>query len=342
MEKEFQIKYMGDAAFLLGMKLDRHPTGIVLHQSQYIQRKVVEFGAYDLPQASCPLDPKSRLSKASLDDQLQFQSLNINYRALIGSLNHLSVLTRPDISFAISKLLQFLENPGLTHYTAAMQVLRFLHGTMYRGLHFMKQESFHLRTFVDADWANCPDTRQSHTGFLVQRNSHLISWKSTKQATVSLSSTEAEYKALADACKDIVWIQHLTSEILTDASVDPATIFVDNRGAIDLALSQISQNGFRTIHMDLRLHFVRDLIAQNLVKITYVASSKNIADFLTKPVRRMNINRAITTFTTNASSISALCSQASSISGCQNVTSVTSHDADTIMRSIRKYILNNA
>jgi hypothetical protein len=123
MEKEFQIKYMGDAAFLLGMKLDWYSSGIVLHQSQYIQRKLVEFGATDLPPASCPIDPKSRLSKATASDQAQFLVLNINYRALIGSLNHLSVLTRPDISFAISKLSQFLENPGLTHYTAAMQVL---------------------------------------------------------------------------------------------------------------------------------------------------------------------------------------------------------------------------
>jgi transposase InsO family protein len=338
MEKEFQIKYMGDAAFLLGMKLDRHTSGIVLHQCQYIQRKLVEFAAFDLPPASCPLDPKSRLSKASASDHNQFLALNINYRSLIGSLNHLSVLTRPDISFAISKLSQFLENPGLTHYTAAMQVLRFLHGTMYRGLNFKKQDIYTLKTFIDADWANCPDTRRSHTGFLVLRDSHLISWKSTKQATVSLSSTEAEYKALADACKDIVWIRNLSSEILTDSNTDPAITYVDNRGAIDLALSQISQNGFRTKHMDLRLHFIRDLIAQNLVKITYVASNRNIADFLTKPVGRLNITRAIVTFSTNASSISALCSQAPSMSACQNMSRSVAHDDDTLMQSISESI----
>jgi hypothetical protein len=131
MEKEFQIKYMGDTTFLLGMKLDRLESGLALHQSQYIQRKLVEFDAAHLSSASCPLDPKSHLCQASLTDQEQFRRLNINYQALIGSLNFLSILTRPDISFAVSKLSQFLEHPGLKHYTAAMQVFRFLKGTMY-------------------------------------------------------------------------------------------------------------------------------------------------------------------------------------------------------------------
>jgi hypothetical protein len=163
MEKEFQIKYMGDASFLLGMKLNRLASGILLHQSQYIQCKLVEFDIVQLPDSSCPLDPKSHLSKASLHDQERFQALNINYRALIGSLNFLSILTRPEISFSISKLSQFLENTGLTHYTAAVQVFCFLKGAMFCGLHFCNQSSYNLRSFIDADWANCPDTRCSHT-----------------------------------------------------------------------------------------------------------------------------------------------------------------------------------
>jgi hypothetical protein len=268
MEKEFQIKYMGDASFLLGMKLDCLDSGLVLHQSQYIQRKLVEFDALDLPPASCPLDPKSHLWKASVTDRHQFLALNLSYQALIGSLNYLSILTRLEISFAISKLSQFLEEPGLTHFTAAMQVFRFLKGTMYRGLYFKHQTLYNLFSYVDADWGNRPDTRRCHTGFLVLRHEHLVSWKSTKQETVLLSSTEAEYKALADSCKDIVWLQNLSTEILDIKEPLLTVIHVDNQGAIDLALSQVSQNGFRTKHMDLWLHFIQDLIAQQLVKIS--------------------------------------------------------------------------
>ncbi|PLW11121.1 hypothetical protein PCASD_23835 [Puccinia coronata f. sp. avenae] len=334
MESEFKIKYMGDASFLLGMKLDRLTTGIALHQCQYIQRKLVEFNIADLPTSSCPLDPKVCLRQASPIEQHQFQALKVNYRSLIGSLNYLSILTRPDISFSVSKLLQHLENPGLPHYTAALQVFWFLKGTMYHSLHFQRQETYNLRSFIDADWANCPDTRRSHAGFLVLRGSHLVSWKSTKQPTVSLSSTEAEYKALADACKDIVWFQSLLAEILNDAADVTTTVHVDNRGAIDLALSQVSQNGFRTKHMDLRLHFVRDLISTKVLKITFVPSHKNIADFLTKPVGRTSISRAVSTFSTNAPILSALCSQAQSMPACQNTGPGDGNGADAFMHAL--------
>ncbi|PLW30388.1 hypothetical protein PCASD_21275 [Puccinia coronata f. sp. avenae] len=335
MEKEFKIKYMGDASFLLGMKLDRPESRIVLHQCQYVQRKLVEFDIVNLPISSCPLDPKIPFCQASLIERNQFLALNINYCALIGSLNYLSILTRPDISFAVSKLSQYLENPGLPHYTAAIQVFRFLKGTVYRGLHFQKQETYNLCLFIDADWANCPDTLRSHTGFMVLIGSHLISWKSTKQSTVSLSSTEAEYKSLADARKDIVWLQNLLSEVLLDSSASVAIVHVDNRGAIDLALSQVSQNGFRTKHMDLRLHFIRDLVSSKLIKISFVPSHKNISDFLTKPVGQTSIARAISTFAADAPSLSALCSQAQSMPACQNAGPGANNAADAFMHSLR-------
>ena len=178
MSKEFQIKYMGDATFLLGMKIDRTDRGFILNQSQYVQRKLVEFNAQNLPPASCPQDPKIHLKAASEHNVNQLKPLQVNYRALIGSLNYLSILTRPDISFAVSKLSQYLERPGLTHYTAAMQVFRYLGGTMTRGLLFTKNQALTISAHVDADWGNCPDSRRSHTGFLLTRGHHLLSHES--------------------------------------------------------------------------------------------------------------------------------------------------------------------
>ncbi|PLW38664.1 hypothetical protein PCANC_16015 [Puccinia coronata f. sp. avenae] len=288
-EKEFQIKYLGEATFLLGMKLDRCDNGVLLNQSQYVERKLVEFSVVALPVSSCPLDPRSHLQKASDLDQTQFLALNINYQALIGSLNYLSILTRPDISFST-------ENPQ-------------------------------LRVFVNANWANCPDTRRSHSGFLVLLNQHLLSWKSTKQPTVSLSTTEAEYKALADACKDTVWIQNLSSEIFDSSPSFKTTVFVDNRGAIDLALSQVSQNGFRTKHMDLRLHFIRDLITQKLIDLKFVGTQDNLSDFLTKPVGCSQINRSLKQITGGFPSFSASSLAAQSMPACQ----IT---ADSVMQDI--------
>jgi hypothetical protein len=154
---------------------------------------------------------------------------------------------------------------------------------------------------------------------------------------VSLSSTEAEYKALSNACKDVIWVQNPSAEILLNHQATPAIVLVDNRGAIDLALSQVSQNGFWTKHMDLWLHFIRDLITRDLVKIVHVSSQKNFADFLTKPVGCTTISRAISTFASSAPSISALCSQARSMPACQNENTVAMHSAEIVMRSICKH-----
>ncbi|PLW53302.1 hypothetical protein PCANC_06160 [Puccinia coronata f. sp. avenae] len=290
MENEFKIKYLGEASFLLGMKLDRVNGSLVLHQSQYIERKLAEFDISHLHHSTVPLNPKSHLQTATNQEIAQLSNISVSYRALIGSLNYLSVLTRPDISYAVSKLSQFLDRPGIRHYTAAIQVFRYLKGTMHQGLLFKNKGCSPLNIHVDADWGNCPDTQRLHTGYLSMVNSHIVSWKSTKQSTVSHSTTEAEYKALTDAGKEACWIINLTKEIrIHTKGINPPTICIDNRGALDLARSEISQNGFRTKHMDLWLHFVRKLLRQNIVQTKYVTSQSNQADFLTKPVGRLII-----------------------------------------------------
>jgi hypothetical protein len=109
MTLEFQIKYMGEASFLLGMKLNRVTDGLILHQDQYIKRKLAEFNFSHFPPSTCPLNPKSHIQKATANEVSQSAALGVNYRALIGLLNYLSVLTRPDISYSVTKLSQFCQ-----------------------------------------------------------------------------------------------------------------------------------------------------------------------------------------------------------------------------------------
>ncbi|PLW34904.1 hypothetical protein PCASD_14760 [Puccinia coronata f. sp. avenae] len=218
---EFQIKYMGEASFLLGMKLDCVKNGLVFHQNQYIKQKLTEFNLAQFPPLSCPINPQSHLQGATPDE-----------------ISH--------------KLSQFLERPGILHYRAAVQVFCYLHNTKDLGLLFGDEQSKPLIFSVDTDWGNCPvNTQRPHTGYLATLNHHIISWKLSKQCTVLLSSTEAEYKALSDAGKEASWLINLCQEIFSDSPIKTATIEIDNRGAIDLAGSQVSQNGFRTKHMDL-------------------------------------------------------------------------------------------
>jgi hypothetical protein len=190
-------------------------------------------------------------------------------------------------------LSQFLENPGLTHYNAAEQVFRYIAGTRDIGLTYKKQNEQKVKAYADADWGNCLVTRRSVTGYIVMTGDHVLSWKSNKQDTISLSSAEAEYKALSDLSREIVWITSLINEIKIFKSPSNIPVFIDNKAAIDLARSETSQNGFRTKHMDIRLHFVREHVQSNLLNLIYIKSNENPADFLTKAVGRCTIRRSL-------------------------------------------------
>ncbi|PLW18507.1 hypothetical protein PCANC_12278 [Puccinia coronata f. sp. avenae] len=185
-ERKFDIKYLGTAEFLLGMNIDRTPSGLHIHQMQYVKQKLLEYGLDTAPHSSCPMNPKVHLRKATAGERDELQNLGVNYRALVGSLNYLSVLTRPDISHAVSVLSQHLEAPGIQHFQAAEQVFRYLAGTKQVGLVFTKEPSLDLSANVDSNWGNCPNTRRSATGFVILTSQQVLSRKASRQATVSL------------------------------------------------------------------------------------------------------------------------------------------------------------
>ncbi|KAI7933571.1 hypothetical protein MJO28_009171 [Puccinia striiformis f. sp. tritici] len=315
-ESEFDIKYMGAAEFLLGMNIDRTQTGLHIHQTQYVERKIIEYGLDGCSPSSCPLNPRGHLKAATPQEIEELKSRGGNYRALVGSLNYLSVLTRPDISYAVSVLSQHLENPGIHHFRAAEQVFRYLSGTKQVGLVFNKEATLSISAHVDSDWGNCPDTRRSATGYVVLTNKQLLSWKASRQSTVSLSSTEAEYKALSDLGREISWISSLLSELFLGYEPKNIPVGVDNQGAIDLARSEISQNSFRTKHMNIRLHFVRELITERLIILKYIRTNNNSADFLTKPTGRCTIRRSLAAIGVLSISPSASRHEAQSNPGC--------------------------
>jgi histone deacetylase 1/2 len=131
---------------------------------------------------------------------------------MVGALQYLT-LTRPDICYAVNKVCQYLHAPTTVHWTAAKRILRYVKHTMSFGLTFLKSHSTLLSAFSDADWAGCVDDRRSTGGFAVFFGPNLISWSAKKQDTVSRSSTEAEYKSVANATAEVIWVQSLLKEL---------------------------------------------------------------------------------------------------------------------------------
>jgi histone deacetylase 1/2 len=157
--------------------------------------------------------PLSVLDKLSLaDGEVLSGDDSTNYKSIIGALQYIT-LTRLDVAFSVNKVCQFLHAPTTLHWTAVKRILRYLRGTISLGLQFSKSSSTIVRSFSDADWAGCPDDRRSISGFAVYVGSNLVSWNAKKKATVSRSSTATEYKSLANATAEVMWVQTLLAEL---------------------------------------------------------------------------------------------------------------------------------
>lgn len=209
-----------------------------------------------------------------------------NYRSIVGALQYLT-LTRPDISFAVNKVYQFLHKPTTLHWTVVKRILRYLRFTVGIGLKIQRSLSMLVSAFSDADWVGCTDDRRSTSGFAVFLGSNLISWSAKKQATVSRSSTEAEYKSMANTTAEIMWVQTLLAEIGVKAPRS-ARLWCDNLGATYLSANPVFHA--RTKHIEVDYQFVRERVSQGLLQVWFISTKDQVADGFTKalPVKQLD------------------------------------------------------
>lgn len=226
--------------------------------------------------ASTPMTPSVTITP--LDGQ-PLQSPT-EFRSLVGALQYLA-LTRPDVSFTVNNLSQFMHKPTTHHWAALKRLLRYLHGTITNGLFFHKQSPLILHAFTDADWAGDKSTYRSTTGYIVYLGSHPIAWSSKRQTTLARSSTEAEFRAVASTTTEIQWLMSLLSEIGFHPKVTP-TVYCDNLSAVHYSANPVFHS--RMKHLALDFHFVREKVQQGTLRVTHIKGDDQLADGLTKPL----------------------------------------------------------
>jgi len=274
LQRQFQMKDLGLLRYFLGLEVAQGSQGILISQQKYLSDILARAGLSDSKTVDtpCMLNEKLRPTDGErLSDPTR-------YRQIVGQLVYLCI-TRPDISHAVGIVSQFLDAPTTAHYTALLRILRYLRGTITRSLLYSSASSLELRAFSDADWAGDPTTRRSTSGFCIFLGDSLIHWKSKKQDVVALSSTEAEYRAMSYASRNIVHLRRLLWELGVSTSRS-TPLHCDNKSAIQIAQNPVFQE--RTKHIEIDAHYVRQQYLRGVVSLPYVSSGEELADFFTK------------------------------------------------------------
>ncbi|KAD3068312.1 hypothetical protein E3N88_36192 [Mikania micrantha] len=278
MKSQFEMSDMGLLKYFLGLEVTQMKTGVFICQAQYANKLLMKF---KMERAKAEYTPMNTSEKLQVNDGAEKVD-EVIYRSAVGGLIYLTH-TRPDIAYSVSVVSRFMQNPSKVHMGAVRRILRYVTGTVGYGLWYDQVGELKLTGYTDSDWAGCIDDRKSVSANIFMLGNGPVSWSSKKQSTVALSSSEAEYIAATSAACQGIWLRRILADLRLDV-YEPTTIWCDNKSAINLSKNPIMHS--RSKHIELKHHFIRDLVKQGMIMLEFCSTDEQLADLLTKSLTK--------------------------------------------------------
>ena len=279
-KEQFEVSDCSSLHWFLGMKIDVRETEIAVNQEKYIDDLLKRFNMEEFKPVESPIPENTKFERESIKEQDYDEQSTMerrDYRGLVGSLNYLALNCRPDIAHASHVLSRFLEHPSKEHWMAAKRILRYSKGTKQHELVFrMCEGGVTVCAFSDADWAGELTSRKSTSGV-----SGCVCWTSKFQASVALSTVEAEVNACTVALQELEYVCGVLSELAVVVA-RPVSVFVDNQ--VCIALSKHSINHNKTKHFAIKTCFLQEKTEKGEISLEFVPTDIMPADLLTKPL----------------------------------------------------------
>jgi hypothetical protein len=289
LQSHYKMTDGGEISDLLGVQITRDRTKriINLYQESYILKLLNRFNMDECNSMPTPMSSVDKLSKdlspKTEDEKLEMK--NIPYREAVGSLMYLMISSRPDIAYAMGAVSRYLDCPGKQHWHAVKRIMRYIKGTSNYCLQLGgTHNEISILGYTDADYGGDTDTGKSTSGYVFKIGHGVISWMSKKQPTVACSTTEAEYIALWEGAKHTYWLRTLLME-LGYLQTKPTIINEDNQGCLTIA--KYPKINARTKHINIKFHYIRELIANKDIEVVDCRSEKMLADTMTKPLDKI-------------------------------------------------------